>query len=303
MSSQSSHGGSAGERAVTQALLILGSAVLGALTGILTTSWKARKDLESEYDISLRKDRTEVYRDLWSRLESLAFYAAPTVTYEDAEKLTGSLREWFFQQGGLFLSERTREPYFDVQGALQGILRQERSDDLVAVEEESLSLLRELASRLRTSMTEDVETRVGPRGRWSPIRAAARLLDRIRPRVGVEVRTYWKWSPEPVLGYRMTVRNLSSRRTVEVTKAWFVPGIPVTKDGAAQSDRIPPGGSWKGWAAGDAFDPSLGEPARRGRVQLKSGQEYRSEPAREVPLPVHPSEPPPPRAPDGPPST
>lgn len=292
---------------MTEALLILGSAVLGALTGILTTSWKARKDLESEYDISLRKDRTEVYRDLWARLETLAFYAAPSVTYEDAGKLTLSLREWYFKKGGLFLSERTREPYFDVQGALQGILRQERSNDLVAVEEESIGLLRELASRLRTSMTEDVETRVGPRGRWSPTRAASRLLDRMRPRVAVEVRTYWKWSPEPTPGYRMTVKNLSSRRTIEIDNAWFVPGVAVTEDDAPLPHLIPPRGTWKGWAAGDAFDRSRGEPGRLGRVRLKSGQEYRSEPAREVPLPVHASEEPaiqtPPRAPADPPST
>lgn len=136
---------------MTEALLILGSAVLGALTGILTTSWKARKDLESEYDIDLRKDRIEVYRELWKRLEVLAFYAAAPVTYEDASALTRSLREWYFQQGGLFLSEQTREPYFDVQSALQGIVRQERADDGMEVERDSIGLLRELASRLRTT--------------------------------------------------------------------------------------------------------------------------------------------------------
>jgi hypothetical protein len=105
----------------------------------------------------------------------------------------------------------------------------------------------------------------------------------------------------------MTVKNLSNRRTIEVGEAWFVPGIPVTEDDAPLPHLIPPRGKWKGWAAGDAFDPSLGEPGRLGRVRLKSGQEYRSEPAREVPLPVHASEEPriqtPPRAPGGPPST
>jgi hypothetical protein len=105
----------------------------------------------------------------------------------------------------------------------------------------------------------------------------------------------------------MTVRNLSTRRTIEVDRAWFVPGIPVTEDDAPLPHRIPPRGTWKGWAAGNAFDLSHGEPGRLGRVRLKSGQEYRSEPAREVPLPVHatgePPTQPPPLASDGPPPT
>jgi hypothetical protein len=272
---------------VTEALLILGSAVLGALTGILTTSWKARKDLESEYDISLRKDRTEVYRDLWKRLETLAFYAAPSVTYEDAGKLTRSLRQWYFQQGGLFLSEGTREPYFDVQKALEGILDQERETDGAELDEASLRLLRELASRLRTSMTEDVETRVGPRGRWSLPRAMVRVVDRFRPRVDVKVRRFWRWDPEPVPGYRLTIRNLSSRRVIEVEKAWFVPEIPVVPDDPSLSGRVEPKGKWEGWAAGADFKKSPADVGRLGRVRLTTGQEYRSQPAREVPLPDH----------------
>ncbi|MGH3020821.1 MAG: hypothetical protein ACRDNR_11795 [Gaiellaceae bacterium] len=272
---------------MTEALLILGSAVLGALTGILTTSWKARKDLESEYDISLRKDRTGVYRDLWKRLEMLAFYAAPRVTYDDADKLTRSLREWYFQQGGLFLSERTREPYFDVQRALEGILRQERGSDDAQVDEASIGLLRELASRLRTSMTEDVETRVGPRGRWSLPRAIGRVVDRFRPRVDVKVRRYWRWDPKPVPGYRLTIRNLSSRRVIEVEKAWFVPEVRVIPDDPSLSGQVEPKGKWEGWAASAAFGGTPADVGRRGRVRLKTGQEYRSRPAREVPLPDH----------------
>lgn len=136
-------------------------------------------------------------------------------------------------------------------------------------------------------MTEDVATRVGPRGRWSPAHAAGLLSDRIRPRVAVEVRTYWKWSPEPRPGYRLTVQNLSTRRTIEVSDAWFVPGIRVEGDDSALPQRIRPKGRWKGWAASDAFDGSRGDVGRLGRVRLSTGQEYGSEPAREVPLPVH----------------
>lgn len=136
-------------------------------------------------------------------------------------------------------------------------------------------------------MTEDVETRVGPRGRWSPTRVAGRLVDRMRPRVAVEVRTYWKWSPEPTPGYRMTVKNLSSRRTIEVDEAWFAPGVPLSPDDSPLPRRIEPRGKWKGWAARTAFEGAPADVGRLGRVRLKTGQEYRSQPARDVPLPDH----------------
>lgn len=260
--------------------------MLGALTGILTTSWKARKDIETAADIDLRKHRIDVYRDLWKRLETLAFFAGPRVTYEDVGALARSAREWYFQQGGLFLSERTRDPYSDVQLALHGILLQERSDDLLAVGEDSVRVLRELASRLRATMTEEVETWVGPRDRWSPTRTAGRLLDRRRPRVDVEVRTYWRWSPEPSPGYQLTVHNLSTRRTIDVIEAWFVPAIPVQGDSLLPA-RIRPKGKWKGWAPLDAFADPREDVGRRGRIRLSTGQKYGSEAAREFPLPVH----------------
>ena len=135
---------------MNEALLIRGSAVLGALTGIVSTSWKQRKDLEAQYDIDLRKRRIGVYHELWKRLEPLAFFAVPTPTYTVVAGLTKELRQWYFHKGGLFLSERTREPYFDVQEALKGILEQPRTSDENGLDEASLKLLKALASRLRS---------------------------------------------------------------------------------------------------------------------------------------------------------
>ena len=101
---------------MSEVVLLIVSALIGAVTGILTTSWKTRKDLESAYDIELRKQRIEAYRALWKLLQPLAFYSPPgPLTYAGVEDLSKKLRGWYFETGGLFLSERTREPYFDLQ--------------------------------------------------------------------------------------------------------------------------------------------------------------------------------------------
>ena len=42
---------------MSEVVLLIVSALIGAVTGILTTSWKTRKDLESAYDIELRKQQ------------------------------------------------------------------------------------------------------------------------------------------------------------------------------------------------------------------------------------------------------
>jgi hypothetical protein len=44
------------------------SAAAGVVAGIVTTAWKSRKELESQYDIDLRKRRIDAYVELWKLL-------------------------------------------------------------------------------------------------------------------------------------------------------------------------------------------------------------------------------------------
>jgi hypothetical protein len=53
--------------AMTALIALTVPALVGALVGILTTSWKTRKDLESAYDIALRQHRITAYSELWRR--------------------------------------------------------------------------------------------------------------------------------------------------------------------------------------------------------------------------------------------
>src|SRR5437016_6157484 len=85
---------------------------------------RVRQDLEIVYDQELRNARIRQYTLLIKRMHSLAKYPDPgDMTYDDAQKLAEGFRDWYFDGGGLFMSEKTRETYFDLQDGLKIVLQ------------------------------------------------------------------------------------------------------------------------------------------------------------------------------------
>jgi hypothetical protein len=185
---------------------IVVAAAIGAISGIVTTSWKTRKDLESQYDIDLRKQRIDAYRALWKDLQPLAYYSPPTaLTYGGLQTLSESLRRWYFEEGGLFLSERTRPPYFHLQQALTELPAASERKAHMKLDDDTAEIVKALASRLRTSTTEDVATRVrsrlgpsslGPMS-LSPSSLVRRWRDPRKP-VLLSVDRRWEWAHEGI---------------------------------------------------------------------------------------------------------
>jgi hypothetical protein len=130
---------------------------LGSMVGIY---WKARKDLEIAYDTDLRNQRIQVYKELWKRLQPLAKYSRPEpVTYQTIKKLSETLRQWYFEEGGLFLSERSRDAYFALQDELTKKLAELGQQEDKLLPETTFEYLRKKGSDLRSRLTEDVGTR------------------------------------------------------------------------------------------------------------------------------------------------
>ena len=87
---------------------------------------RAIQGLQVEYDQDLRERRIDYYIELWSSTMPLARYSEPgPLPYNRVGPLATSLRDWYFKGGGLFMSERTRNVYFDLQDALR-IVEQKR---------------------------------------------------------------------------------------------------------------------------------------------------------------------------------
>jgi hypothetical protein len=262
---------------------ILLAAAIGAISGILTTSWKTRKDLESKYDIDLRKHRIRAYKELWKHLEPLADYSPPArLTYDSLENVSVALRQWYFREGGLFLSSQTRAPYFHLQQALTELAAGHEGGRGKELDSETSRIVRTLGSRLRTSTTQDVATRVGPRLGPPLVSKLRRHWHRSRRPVEASVDRRWAWvrgGAEPC--YFVLIENRSDRE-VEVTGldlegvrgARVKPALPlVVQAGEPRELSVKP----------DGDDGAVGRVIRVS-VTLAGGKEIEAESPPEVPM-------------------
>ena len=107
-----------------------GSAVIVAgLAAWLGKVWADRiaqtQKLMQEIDIDLRTKRIGVYEELWRSTAILPKWPKATgVTYEQLLLFSESLRTWYFQKGGMYLSFSThKNAYGPLQDALADVLR------------------------------------------------------------------------------------------------------------------------------------------------------------------------------------
>jgi hypothetical protein len=152
--------------AMTTFLVSLLTLVVGAAVSGLVTYLETKRKLVYDYDADLRLRRINTYADLWKKLEPLAKYGEKlSFSKDDADGLAKSLRAWYFEQGGLFLSSAAREAYFDLQGVLTRLIGGMGwgDPDQEKLTSEAREYLRTYGSRLRTTLSLDVGTRTRPK--------------------------------------------------------------------------------------------------------------------------------------------
>lgn len=115
--------------------------------------------------------RGMVYKELWTRRYDAykkmflltgimpQYPEHSKVTYEELLKRSEEMRDWFFADGGLLLSTKTRNKYFKVQKSIQKVL-----DAVPAVNRQreittEYEGVRVLLSELRRTMTDDLMSR------------------------------------------------------------------------------------------------------------------------------------------------
>lgn len=148
-----------------QITLITGvvSAGLSSIVTYLATRWKIRLELEAEYDKELRGIRIKVYKNLWETLQPLARYSPPEpVTYNIIKDLSEEMRKWYFEEGGIYLSKRSRKPYFNLKESLQKITDNMECEPDKQLDPKILEPVIKGGSELRGMLSWDVGTRREP---------------------------------------------------------------------------------------------------------------------------------------------
>ena len=136
---------------------IIISALVGAVVSFIGAVIKNVLDMRSKINESLRDSRISVYKALWKHTELLPEWPRATdVTYEKLSELSKCLRDWYFSEGGIYLSKQSREAYGDLQRKLDGVVKQNSSGKVSDIDYE---VIRGLCHDLRTELTKDLVSR------------------------------------------------------------------------------------------------------------------------------------------------
>jgi hypothetical protein len=142
---------------------LLSSIVTALITAIVTAylaTRRLREELQGKYDTDLRDKRLKVYSELWKSLEPLAKYSPPgPVTSNVVAQLSRSLRAWYFDLGGIYLSEAARDAYFKLQEALVASANGNGAGTDEPLDPVAYGAIYDRGSRLRTSLAYDIGTR------------------------------------------------------------------------------------------------------------------------------------------------
>ena len=155
---------------------VVSAIVAGSVSLLVSTvvaAWAQRKKLESDYDAALRGERLAEYRKLWQLMEPIGWYGRHEVTAETAKKLLADLDHWYFEGGGLLLSDISYQSFEELLRAL---------DQYDGLPEH----LRPAGSKLRTSLAYDIGGRkrplLRPHIRQEELERAEVIASRLSPR-------------------------------------------------------------------------------------------------------------------------
>ncbi len=128
--------------------------VAAALTGFVTyriARWNMRKDLELE----LRRQRLDAFKKLWALSQPLAKYGrSEPVTPAVITQLSQDLRRWYFEEGGMFLSDASRDSYFAFQESLKQAIELKQGSEQISLDDATFETLRKKGSELRSTLRE-----------------------------------------------------------------------------------------------------------------------------------------------------
>lgn len=142
------------DQALTILLTSIGAILVAAVGALIGAAINSR----AKIDEGLRAQRLQVYPQLWAHTSIASRWPRTGATWHDLAAVHTMLRHWYYGSGGLFMSERSRDLYGDVQ-ELVGWLVTGREDSVDQMTSREYEYVMARCSALRTALTQDLETR------------------------------------------------------------------------------------------------------------------------------------------------
>jgi hypothetical protein len=144
----------------------LASGVISSLLTYFGTRSKIRLDLTVEYDRALHDKRLLLYKEFWPITKPLGrFVPHFSLTYNNVKRVVTDMHEWYFKEGGIYLSKYSRKPYFHLKQQMLRVIDNERLEatpDPRINDKEACEAILDAATKLRTSLADDIRTRRSP---------------------------------------------------------------------------------------------------------------------------------------------
>lgn len=132
-------------------------------------AYAAAIKMESTIDLNLRELRITAYGDLWRATSILPRWPrSQEVTYNRLRQFSVDMRSWYFEKGGVYLSERSVRAYSELQETIWQVLDSVKNENNFGQAIQG-SAARDLSShydsirlkcsKLRTSLTNDILSR------------------------------------------------------------------------------------------------------------------------------------------------
>ena len=154
----------------TNIFLAIVTGIIGLLSAGILALINSGISARAGIDENLRPQRLKLYPKLWEASGAVSRWPQLDVTRTSLEGLHGTLRSWYYTEGGLFLSERARARYGDVQKLIAALLIHPGPPANILIRGRYTDLM-ETASALRTTLTEDLDTRRW-KSHWEKLRRA-----------------------------------------------------------------------------------------------------------------------------------
>jgi len=136
----------------------LTSALIGALVSYIGALIHNSFHLRTKIDETLLDTRTKLYKPLWLQTQLLPKWPkAQNLTSEQLTKFSESLRNWYFAEGGIYLSQPARKAYGKLQEELTNAVQSPGSTPHVT--DSHYDAIQKRCSRLRSQLTKDLMSR------------------------------------------------------------------------------------------------------------------------------------------------